>query len=279
MAYANVWLNGHYIGGWPYGYASWRVDLTPYIKIGADNVLAIRLDNPPDSSRWYPGGGLYRNVWLVKTSPVHVAQWGTYVTTPEISPSAATVKIQVAVDNDTDSRAGVTVKNEIYELTARGERGRAVASIETGGLQIAPREKGIAEAQACVNNPKLWSLEKPRRYVVVTSVEQNGKRLDQYETPFGIRTIKFDPSLGFFLNGKRVSLNGVCDHADLGALGTAINLRALERQVEILQEMGCNAIRTSHNPPAPELLDLCDRMGMLVMDESFDCWNRGKKRQ
>lgn len=277
MSYANVWINGQYVGGWPYGYSSWELDLTPYVKAGAENVLAVRLDNPPDSSRWYPGGGIYRNVWLVKTGPVHVAHWGTYVTTPEISPAAATVKIQVTVENDAKIAATVSVKNEVYELKADGDKGESVATTTTDGVQVAPQGQQMIPAQATIKTPRLWSLEKPHRYVVVTSIEQNGKRLDHYETPFGIRTIKFDANHGFFLNGEHVRLNGVCDHADLGALGTAINTRALQRQIQILQQMGCNAIRTSHNPPAPELLDLCDRMGMLVMDESFDCWERGKR--
>jgi beta-galactosidase len=277
MSYASVWLNGQFVGGWPYGYASWELDLTPYIKAGAENVLAIRLDNPPASSRWYPGGGIYRNVWLVKTGPVHVGHWGTYVTTPEISSSAATVKIQVTVDNDSESAAIVSVKNEICELKADGTPGGSLASITTDGVQVAPRQNQSSEAQIIFPNPRLWSLEQPQRYGVVTSIEQDGKLVDQCTTPFGIRTIKFDADQGFFLNGEHIRLNGVCDHADLGALGTAINTRALERQIEILKEMGCNAIRTSHNPPAPELLDLCDRLGMLVMDESFDCWERGKR--
>jgi beta-galactosidase len=277
MSYANVWLNGQYVGGWPYGYASWELDLTPYIKAGAENVLAIRLDNPPASSRWYPGGGIYRNVWLVKTGPVHVGHWGTYVTTPEVSPAAATVKIQATMDNDSESAATVSVKNEICELAANGAQGEPLASLTTDGVQIGPQKNQSTEAQITLKNPRLWSLEQPQRYVVVTSIEQDGKLLDQYTTPFGIRTIKFDADQGFFLNGEHVRLNGVCDHADLGALGTAINIRALERQIEILKEMGCNAIRTSHNPPAPELLDLCDRLGMLVMDESFDCWEQGKR--
>ncbi|HTQ52376.1 MAG TPA: beta-galactosidase GalB [Candidatus Acidoferrales bacterium] len=277
MSYANVWLNGQYLGGWPYGYSSWELDLTPWLKTGAENVLAIRLDNPPASSRWYPGGGIYRNVWLVKTGPVHVAHWGTYVTTPEVSASAAKVKIQVTVDNETDAATSISVKNEIYELGTDNAKGEAVASTTTDGVQIAPHSSQTVQEQALVKNPLLWSLKKPQRYVVATTVEQNGILLDEYETPFGVRTVKFDPDRGFFLNGEHVRLNGVCDHADLGALGTAINVRALQRQIEILQEMGCNAIRTSHNPPAPELLDLCDRMGMLVMDESFDCWQKGKR--
>ncbi len=276
MSHAKVWLNGQLAGGWPYGYASWRVDLTPFVKFGADNVIAIRLDNPRDSSRWYPGGGIYRNVWLVKTAPIHVAHWGTYVTTPEISARAATVKIRVNVDNDTASDSAVTVKNEIFELGADNVKGKSVASLATEGVKIAAHQSQSSEGQIVIPDPKLWSIEQPQRYVAVTSIEQNGKRVDSYETPFGIRTIQFTADNGFLLNGKRVPLNGVCDHHDLGALGAAINTRALERQIQILKEMGGNAIRTSHNPPAPELLDLCDRLGMVVMDESFDCWKRGK---
>jgi beta-galactosidase len=277
MSYANVWLNGQYVGGWPYGYSSWQLDLTPYIKAGADNVVAIRLDNPPASSRWYPGGGIYRNVWLLKTGPMHVAHWGTYVTTPEVSSFDATAKIQATLDNDTDTANVVSVKNEIYELGKDDTKGASVAKTTAEGVQIAAHSNQTVEAQATIKNPKLWSLKTPNRYVVVTTISQDGNVLDSYETPFGIRTIKFDANQGFFLNGEHVRLNGVCNHADLGALGTAINFRALQRQVEILQDMGCNAIRTSHNPPAPELLDLCDRMGMLVMDESFDCWQKGKR--
>ena len=278
MSYAAVWLNGKFVGGWPYGYSSWRVDLTPYLKFGGENVLAIRLDNPPDSSRWYPGGGIYRNVWLVKTAPVHVAQWGTYVTTSEVSDQTATVKIQVSVDNDLDTDSTVTVKNEVFELDANGSKGKALASLSTDGLSLAAHSAYSSTGQIKLKNPKRWSLVKPQRYVVVTSVEQGGKLLDTYETPFGIRTIQFTADNGFLLNGQRVPLNGVCDHSDLGALGTVANARGLERQIEILQAMGCNAIRTSHNPPAPELLDLCDRLGMLVMDESFDCWKKGKTK-
>jgi beta-galactosidase len=277
MAYATVWVNGQFVGGWPYGYASWRVDLTPCLKFGADNVIAIRLDNPPESSRWYPGGGIYRNVWLVKTAPVHVAHWGIYVTTPEISARAATVKIQVNVQNETASDSTLTVKNEIFELGPNGAKGKYIASLATAAVKVAAHQFQTSDGQIIIPNPKVWSIEKPQRYVVVTAIEQSGKRVDSCETPFGVRTIQFTADDGFLLNGKRVPLNGVCDHHDLGALGAAINTRALERQIEILKEMGCNAIRTSHNPPTPELLDLCDRLGMVVMDESFDCWKHGKK--
>jgi beta-galactosidase len=283
MAYATVWVNGKFAGGWPYGYASWQVELTPYLNFGGANVVAIRLDNPPDSSRWYPGGGIYRNVWLVKTSPVHIAHWGTYVTTPEVSAKSATVSVKYNVENDSTNDAVVNSKTELYELAADGTRGKTVvtgsiASNGYRGLKIAPNSTTHLQSPFEIPKPKLWSLDKPNRYVAVTTIEQDGHVVDTYETPFGIRTIEFTTTNGFLLNGKRVPLNGVCDHSDLGALGSAINTRGLERQVEILKSFGCNAIRTSHNPPSPELLDICDRLGMLVMDESFDCWESGKTR-
>lgn len=278
MSFATVWVNGQFAGGWPYGYASWRVDLTPFLKVGADNVIAIRLDNPTSSSRWYPGGGIYRNVWLVKTAPVHIAHWGTYVSTPEVAARSATVKIQVNVDNDTATDAVVTLKNEIFELNAEGAKGRSIAVLNMDQIKIAAHQSQASEGQIKFSNPKLWSPEKPARYVAVTSVLQDGRVVDASETPFGIRTIEFTVDNGFLLNGKRVAINGVCNHSDLGALGSVINVRGLERQIEILKAMGCNAIRTSHNPPSPELLDLCDQMGMLVMDEAFDCWKAGKNK-
>ena len=278
MSYASVWVNGRLAGGWPYGYSSWRVDVTPFLKFGADNVIAIRLDNPKQSSRWYPGGGIYRNVWLVKTSPVRVAHWGTAVTTPKIGSWSATVNLKTSVENSYPTEAATTVQHEIFELNADGARGKSVAKTKASALKISANGSATHAAQASVRFPKLWSIEKPQRYVVVTTVEQNGKAVDVYETPFGIRTAAFTVDKGFFLNGKLVKLNGVCDHHDLGALGAAINVRALERQLEILREFGVNAIRTSHNPPAPELLDLCDRLGFVVMDEAFDCWAAGKNK-
>ena len=278
MAYATVWLNGHFVGGWPYGYASFELDLTPYIEPGVDNVIAIRLDNPNDSSRWYPGGGIYRNVWLVKTSPVHVGHWGTYVTTPELSQSAATVSLKISLDNNSASSAKVAVKTQVYELLNGRKAGKPIASSAPIASTVAAGTSETSTLTMQVNKPKLWSLQKSNLYAAVTTVEQNGRLIDVQETVFGIRTIKFDVDKGFFLNGEHVRLNGVCDHHDLGALGAAINTRALERQIEILKEMGVNAIRTSHNPPAPELLDLCDRMGIVVMDEAFDAWRRGKKK-
>jgi beta-galactosidase len=277
MSYATVWMNGQLVGGWPYGYASWRVDLTPFVRYGADNVIAIRLDNPKASSRWYPGGGIYRNVWLVKTAPVHVAHWGTFVTTPEVSKKSATVKVEVKVENTSATDAEVNVSNALYELAADGTKSKSpVAIVAANRVKVAARKVTTLLPEIKFSKPKLWSIEQPNRYVAVTTIEQAGKVVDNYETPFGIRKIEFTADRGFFLNGKRVPIRGVCNHHDLGALGAAINGRALERQLEILKAMGCNAIRTSHNPPAPELLDLCDRMGFLVIDEAFDCWKKGK---
>jgi beta-galactosidase len=281
MSYAEVWCNGQFAGGWPYGYTSWRLDLTPYIKAGADNVLAVRLENPPLSSRWYPGAGIYRNVWLVKTAPVHVAQWGTYVTTPIISNDHATGNIDVVVQNDAAAVANVLVGTSVFvadgEGHPTGEAVDTVAPVAPRGRGIQPGKQAMVAQNFTIKNQKLWSLKTPQRYVAVTTVTQDGNVVDRYETPFGVRQIQFTTDRGFLLNGERVPLNGVCDHHDLGALGAAVNYRALERQLLILHEMGCNAIRTSHNPPTPELLEIADRIGLVIMDEAFDCWARQKR--
>jgi beta-galactosidase len=283
MSYSSLWLNGKFVGGWPYGYASYQLDLTPFIKVGGENVIAIRLDNPPNSSRWYPGGGIYRNVWLLKTAPVHVAQWGTYITTPVVSSTSATVRVKTEISMSLKvTRPDLMhfYKTEIYSLDENGLKTGAAVAVDESSMSFAKGPTygdGTFTSDIKIKNPKLWSIEKPNLYVAVTKISQDGKVLDSYETVFGIRTAQFTTDNGFLLNGKRVALNGVCDHHDLGALGSAINTRALQRQLEILKSMGCNAIRTSHNPPAPELLDLCDRMGFVVMDEAFDCWKIGKK--
>ena len=278
MSQSMVWINGHFVGGWPYGYTSYQLELTSYINYGGSNVLAIRLNNPNQSSRWYPGGGIYRNVWLVKTSPIHVAENGTYLTTPSVSADSASIDLKVSVDNESSTPADVSIGTKVYELKADDTRGEAVVaqSAPSPPYTISAGTRQVSDVTLTVTKPKLWDVTNPNRYVAVTTVMQNGTGVDVYETPFGIRTIKFDPDTGFYLNGAHVQINGVCDHSDLGALGMAVNTRALQRQIELLQEMGCNAIRTSHNPPAPELLTLCDKMGILVMDESFDCWTLGK---
>ncbi len=280
MSYATVWLNGRLVGGWPYGYNSWRLDLTPYLRFGGANQLAIRLDNPPESARWYPGGGLYRNVWLTKTAPVHVGQWGTVVTTPQVSAERATVQVAVTVDNDADAPANVTVASAVYALDGQGKRiGKPVATIAPAPLAVAARASATATGSASVANPRLWGpppTQQPNRYVAVTTVARGGRVIDRYETPFGIRSISFDPDKGLIVNGEHVPFRGVNNHHDLGALGAAFNVRAAERQLEILREMGTNAIRMSHNPPDPQLLELTDRMGLLVIDEVFDSWERKK---
>lgn len=280
MSYAMVWCNGHLVGGWPFGYASWRVDLTPYIVPGGVNQLAIRLDNPPASSRWYPGGGIYRNVWLTKTWPVHVAQWGTFVTTPEVSADSATVRIGVTVANDSDSPAIVSVETSIHELGENGRRKDAVvARLEADAVEVPAGESSTVTGTAKVMNPELWGpppTQTPSRYVAITTVSRDAKPIDVYRTRFGIREVRWDPERGVIVNGEHIPIRGVNQHHDLGALGAAFNVRAAERQLEMLAEMGCNAIRMSHNPPAPELLELTDRMGFLVIDESFDVWERRK---
>lgn len=280
MSYASVWLNGHLIGGWPYGYSSWQVDLTPFLIVGGTNQLAIRLDNPPSSSRWYPGGGIYRNVWLTKTEQIHVGQWGTQVTTPQVSASSATVEMAVTISNDSKAAAVVTVVTQIFSLDAAGQKSaEPVARIAPMDTTVAAGANSTVNGSVVVDRPQLWGpppQQQPNRYVAVTTVTQQGRVIDRYETSFGIRALRFDPDSGIYVNGEHVQIKGVNQHHDLGALGAAFNYRAAERQLEILREMGCNAIRMSHNPPAPELLELTDRMGFLVIDEAFDCWERKK---
>lgn len=280
MSYAMVWLNGNLVGGWPYGYNSFRLDLTPYIKVGGDNQLAIRLDNPNHSARWYPGGGLYRNVWLTKLAPVHVAQWGTFIRTRNVSASAATIDITVQIENNMGSAKKVWEETEIYPADIKGRPEKdAEAVFIKSKVTIISGEKKTLNKTVILKNPRLWGpppLQKPNLYVAVTRLMINGKKVDEYQTPFGIRSLKFDPIKGLAVNGRPVRIQGVNQHHDLGALGAAFNTRAAERQLEILREMGCNAIRLAHNPPAPELLDLTDRMGFLVIDEIFDNWERGK---
>ncbi len=279
MSYAAVWLNGRFVGGWPYGYSSFQLDLTPHVRFGGENVLAIRLDNPPESSRWYPGGGIYRNVWLVKTAPIHVAHWGAFITTPEVTREKARVEIEISLANHSATEAGVTVAVQIYLLDAKGKiAGPAVAAGGKVQARLNPGRSAPIRSSLSITNPNLWSIKNPQLYEAVITIEQAGKVTDRHVTPFGIRSVRFDAENGFLLNGERVPLNGVCNHHDLGALGAAVNYRALERQIELLKEMGANAIRTSHNPPAPELLELCDRKGMVLMVEAFDCWRLGKAR-
>ena len=280
MSYATVWLNGKLVGGWPYGYNSFRLDLTPYAVPGAKNQLAIRLDNPAASARWYPGGGLYRDIYLTTANKVHVGQWGGTVRTPQVSKEQATVDLSLTLDNDGDKVAQVEVATALYALDASGKRtGRPVAAIARQSASIAPGGKAVLNGSATIANPRLWGpppTQQPNRYVALSTVRQGGKVIDTYETRFGVRDIRFDPDKGVFVNGEHIPLRGVNNHHDLGAIGAAFNRRAAERQLEILRDMGTNAVRMSHNPPAPELLELTDAMGFLVMDEVFDSWEKKK---
>ena len=280
MSYAMVWLNGHLVGGWPYGYASWQVDLTPYIKLGENNQLAIRIDNPPASSRWYPGGGLYRNVWLTKTAPVHIAQWGVHITTPKVSKKSADINVAVTLENKSPQNTTFTTVTDIYAIDAKDiKQGEPVASLATSPVIINAQQQKQVSANITLHNPRLWGPlpnQTPNRYVAVTYVKQNNKIIDQLETTFGIRSLRFDGTEGIFVNDEHIYIQGVNQHHDLGALGAAFNIRAAERQLEILQEMGVNAIRLAHNPAAIEFLELTDKMGFLVVDEIFDVWERKK---
>jgi beta-galactosidase len=278
MANAKVWLNGKYVGEWPYGYTSFRLDLTPYIIIGKENVIAVRLDTKNWDSRWYPGAGLYRNVWLIKTSQLHIANNGVFCTTPEIRKEKGMLSVEAEVESHINETLPVTVKVLVYKLNDNFEPSSSPVTESAVVTATLPAMEGHDfRFDIPVKDPVLWDIAKPELYRVAVMVMQGTTITDRYETNFGFRTLNFTARDGFLLNGRRVEVNGVCNHHDLGALGAAFNTRAAARQLEILKEMGCNAIRTSHNPPAPELVDLCDKMGFLIMVEAFDTWRIGKK--
>lgn len=269
--HSDVWVNGHLLGHRPNGYISFRYDLTPHLQpAGKANVLAVRVDNSAQpNSRWYTGSGIYRNVRLVTTNAVAVDHWGTFVTTPQVSATAATVAVQTQIRN-----AGGGSQKVNLETVVLDAQGKEMARQLTKGVNLTDSTTRVAQS-INLSNPQLWSTTRPYLYRVQTTVLQGKKAIDSYETPLGVRTAVFGPQ-GFLLNGQVLRIQGVNQHHDLGALGAAFNVRAAERQLEILRAMGCNAIRMSHNPPAPELLDLCDRMGFLVMDEAFDQWQKKK---
>ena len=256
---STVWVNGRKAGGRPYGYSSFNLDITPLLNpAGQDNVIAVRVDHSiMPSGRWYTGSGIYRNVRLVCTGAARVAYGGVYVTTPDISDAQATVVVLTEVD--APDGADYTVSHRILDA-----RGRTVAKGADGTLRV--------------RKPRRWDVRDPYLYSVETTVRSGGKVTDRTVTRFGIRSTAWDADRGFLLNGRVVKLLGVCLHHDLGCLGSAVHRRALQRQLEILTAAGVNAVRTAHNPPTPDLLDLCDEMGLLVMDEAFDEWRSGKTR-
>ena len=267
---SEVWLNGVKLGAHPYGYTSFEYELTDALKWGAPNVLAVRSNVEQPCSRWFTGAGIYRHVWLTRTAPVHVAHWGICVTTPDIKPDSAQVRVRTQIQNQSGSAADVTLRTRLLDPA-----GNQVAESETPHKIEAGGELEWDQALP-VKTPGLWSLEKPQLYTAKTEVRVNGKITDADSTAFGIRSLEFTMENGFLLNEKRVQIQGVCNHHDQGCLGAAAYDRAIERQVEILKTMGANAIRTSHNPPSPKLLEVCDRLGMLVMDEAFDEWKTNK---
>ena len=267
---SDVWVNGKHLGNYPFGYNSFWYNLDDNLKAG-ENIIAVRVDNSKQpASRWYSGSGIYRHVWLIKTNKVHIPQWGIYITTPQVTEKLATVSAEIRVEN---SSASVQKVNVISYITDN----KGYTSTESQSLfTIQPGQEAKSKNAVNVPSPELWSIEKPSMYSYVTKVQLNGKTIDEVVTPFGIRSISYDVNKGFFLNGKSVKMKGVCLHHDGGCVGAAVPLRVWERRLQVLKDMGCNAIRTSHNPVAPEFLDLCDKMGFLVMDEIFDEWKRGK---
>nr|WP_302829392.1 beta-galactosidase GalB [uncultured Bacteroides sp.] len=267
MSEARVYINGQVACFWPFGYNSFYLDATPYIyKDGTPNILAVRLENRPQSSRWYPGAGLYRNVRLVTTESVHVPVWGTQLTTPHVAEDYASVRLRTMV-------AGAGDKNVRIATDIFSHDGKVVAAKDdTRKINHGqPFEQNFL-----VNAPSLWSPETPYLYKAVSKIYVDGKQVDEYTTRFGIRSIEIVADKGFFLNGKHRKFQGVCNHHDLGPLGAAVNVAALRRQLTLLKDMGCDAIRTSHNMPAPELVELCDEMGFMMMIEPFDEWDIAK---
>lgn len=271
MSHARVWVNGTFVGEWPYGYASFQLDITDALRYGTENVVAVRLENPPASSRWYPGGGLYRNVWLLKTHPVHIPYNGIFISTPVVTRQNATIRIHTEIANDTNEPKEISVSH-----TIRYSASDVVLKVPMTLVALIPHSLSSTVVEVNISLPVLWDVESPSLYECITVLREGTLSLDSVRTTFGIRSAVFSADSGFFLNGRKVYLKGVCNHHDLGILGAAVHPKAIERQLRILQEMGCNALRTSHNPPAPELLDLCDRLGILVIDEAFDCWEQGK---
>ena len=264
MAFPQIYLNGKLAGRWDYGYNSFYVDITDFIHYGEDNLLAIHADTRQHDSRWYPGAGIYRKIQLIAVNPIHVDIWGTYITTPIIKPHYADIRIAATIKNFSAAEAEIRVRQVIYSPAKS-----VIAEKDITG-KIAVNQHKIFETTLTIPDPQRWDIDHPHLYTLQTAVYRNDQLLDRYSSTFGVREIRFTADHGFYLNDRRVQLKGVNLHHDLGPLGAAFNLRAMERQLEIMKNMGCNAIRTSHNVPAPELLDLCDRMGLLVFNEIFD---------
>jgi|HubBroStandDraft_6_1064221.scaffolds.fasta_scaffold00363_3 beta-galactosidase len=264
---SEVWINGHYLGKRPYGYIPFFYDLTTHLNVAGENVIAVKVDNSHQTNcRWYSGSGIYRHTWLLSTNAMHVAQWGTFVSTPQVSKEVATLQVKTIVQNEGSSSARCMLTTNILDAD-----GKTVQTAEASADVTANGEYDFVQ-QIRATNPRLWSMADPSLYKVRGTIRVQGQVVDSYDTPFGIREAVFDADKGFLLNGEHVKLNGVCLHHEAGCVGAAVPERVWQRRLETLREMGCNAIRTSHNPYAAEFLDLCDRMGFLVMNEAFDEW-------
>jgi beta-galactosidase len=271
---SHVWINGHDLGLRPNGFVSFQYDLTAFLNPpGQPNVLAVRVDHANSAdSRFYTGSGIYRDVWLISTGDVHVIPWGVYVTTPNVAADSAMIGMQTSLANESEQSVLVTVDSQIDDAA-----GNVVAAAQSDQTLAAGQAANL-DQQANLAHPTLWSCDQPYLYRLITTVRVAGQIVDQLNTPFGVRSIDFNPDRGFLLNGQKTLIKGVCLHQDAGALGAAVTEDVFARRLQLLKQMGCNAIRTSHNPPSPLLLDLCDRMGFLVMDEAFDEWARPKKK-
>lgn len=269
MSHARVYVNGKEAGYWPYGYNSFHLDVTPYLKAGEVNELAVRLENENESSRWYPGAGLYRNVHLVVTEDAYVPTWGTKVTTPMVKDKFA----KVHLETQWNMPKGKKISDYTITTQILNPEGKQVNADTRPGNEL---DETLFAQDFVVRNPKLWSVEYPHLYTAVSKIYEGDRLVDEYSTRFGIRTLEIIPEKGFFLNGKITKFKGVCNHHDLGPLGAAVNDAAIRRQIRIMKDMGVNAIRTSHNMPAPELVEACDEMGMMLMLESFDEWKSAK---
>lgn len=269
---SEVFVNGRSLGKRPNGYVSFMYDATPYVNYGADNIINVRVDHSQDAdSRWYTGSGIYRDVWLVYANPVHIAQWGVFAY-PKVNKNRGVLNVEVELTNDSEQTAGLTVVNELV-----APNGKTVGKTSRK-LQLEAGKNGKINAEIKVNNPVLWSIKTPALYTLKTSVMQNGKRIDGSEHKTGFRTFTFDPNKGFALNGEWMKVKGVCLHHDAGVLGSAVPREVWKRRLLTLKEIGCNAIRTSHNPQAPDVYDLCDELGLLVMNEAFDEWEFPKRK-
>lgn len=272
MQNSDVWINRHHLGHRPSGYVNVRYDLTDYLKPDGPNVLVVKADTSAQpASRWYSGAGIYRHVRLVTVHPVHIAPWGVHVTTSEVNETSAKVKIQTTISDESDKTGTIIIRSAVI-----GPDGKPVAEASSQPISLSPDKSSIIDQQIEIPHPKLWDLASPNLHSLVTRVLSGDTVLDEVTTPFGIRQAEFRPATGFWLNGKNLKLKGICLHQDGGAVGVAVPLDVWKRRLIELRKLGVNAIRTAHNPPDPGFLDLCDRMGFLVMEEFFDCWTKGK---